>query len=132
MPRKLAWSKYGCIAYISKDNRNVIIQHLLCDPHNGRSKLSKEYVVDDIPQYHAEGDLVHVSWSHSGNDLAVIDRLGRISICSIYQNIMNRMAVVRRCTVDPEDDLGAIVGLTWLHLADQVLRLQIHPGRANA
>lgn len=125
MSRKLSWSKIGCISYISSDARKVILQHLLRDPINGRWELSKENVVDDISRWHGQIDLVHLSWSHTGNELAIVDRLGRTSIFGVYVAI-NRINVSRRCTVDPEDDLGAVVGLMWLHAEKIVRRLVGH------
>ena len=65
--------------------------------------------------YHGQTDLTHLSWDHTSNLLAIVDACGRISICLVYVAI-NRMSVLRRCTIDAEDDLGSIVGLIWLHI----------------
>lgn len=112
--RKITWSKGGCIAYISGDNCNIILKHLICDSYDGQWKLSKGYSLDDLPPVHDGGDIVHLSWSHSGSELAVVDLLGRISVFSIFIT-MNRLNSSRRCILDPEDHLGAVVGLMWLH-----------------
>lgn len=70
--------------------------------------------MDENLRYHGNIDLVHLSWSHTGNELAIVDRLGRISIYTLSVAI-NRFNISRRCNVDSEDDLGAVVGMTWLY-----------------
>ena len=77
--------------------------------------MSKEYLVDGVATAHSEHQLVHLSWSHHGNELAIVDVFGQISIYSVFIAI-NRLSLYRRCVFDPEDHLSAIIGLTWLHL----------------
>ena len=112
--RRVDWSKSGAIAYISSDGYSVILQHLLCDPQDGQWKLSQQYVIDDAFTIQHQVDLVHVSWDHGGNVLAIIDAQGRMSIYAAFFTL-NRMTIIRRCALDPEDDLGAVIGLMWLH-----------------
>ena len=115
LARKLVWSKNGCIAYVTRDGCSVVVRNLMCDSSNGQWRLSKEYLVDNVATTHNEQHIVHLSWSHYGTDLAVVDAFGRISIYSMFMAI-NRLSLYRRCVSDPEDNLSAVVGVTWLHI----------------
>lgn len=87
----------------------------MCDSSNGQWRMSKEYPVDGVVTAHSGHQLVHLSWSHHGNELAIIDAFGQISIYSVFIAI-NRLSLYRRCVPDPEDHLSAVIGMTWLHL----------------
>lgn len=113
--QKLVWSRNGCIAYITRDGCNVVVRNLMCDSSNGQWRMSKEYPVDGVVTAHSGHQLVHLSWSHHGNELAIIDAFGQISIYSVFIAI-NRLSLYRRCVPDPEDHLSAVIGMTWLHL----------------
>lgn len=63
---------------------------------------------------HGDQQLAHLSWNHTGYDLAVVDVLGQISIFTLV-TALNRLSLVRRCAVDPEDNLNAVIGLNWLN-----------------
>ncbi|KAL9604464.1 MAG: hypothetical protein Q9219_000429 [cf. Caloplaca sp. 3 TL-2023] len=58
--------------------------------------------------------LKHLSWNHSGTELAVIDTLGDLSIFSLLITV-NFCHVSRRCALGAEDNLSAVVGLMWLN-----------------
>lgn len=76
--------------------------------------MSREHLIEDAT--HHDRELVHLSWSHMGNELAIVDICGRISIYFVLQlPSINRLAVTRRCVSDPEDNLSAVIGLMWLH-----------------
>ncbi len=71
--------------------------------------------------------LKHLSWSHSGTELAVTDILGNISVFSLAIAI-NHCTVSRRCALGAEDNLSAIVGLSWLNQDRSVsIIIQAHP-----
>ena len=124
-PRKVAWSKLGCIAYITQGGQGVNIRNLLCRADDGKWTLSGDYPLNQISSVHEQPSLVHLSWNQTGSELAVVDIFGRISVFSILI-AMNRFAVSRSCVVDQEDDLGAIVGLFWLNI-DRPVRSLYHP-----
>lgn len=107
--------------HISVDSCDVILQHLLCDPSNGQWGLSKQYVLDEVRNIHREGELVHLFWNHTGNELAVFDISGRMSIYAVMVTT-NRVSALRRCSVDPEDSLGAVIGAMWLHTDRMTVR----------
>ena len=68
---------------------------------------------------HSDNQLVHLCWNHSGAELAVVDIFGRTSVFMIT-NALNRIAAVRRCATDPEDNISALIGLMWLHTEKSV------------
>ena len=117
--RKVAWSKTGAIAYVTADGHQVILQHLLCDPESGEWQLSKPTFIDDVAATHQQATIVHLSWDHPSDYLAVVDSFGRTSIYTCLY-ALNCVTVRRKGTFDPEDDLGSIVGLTWLQTDRQV------------
>lgn len=114
--RQVAWSRHGAIASLTADKRGVALQHLTCDPQSGQWRLSKAYIVDDVAAAHGDVDLVHLSWDHNGNFLAVCDIEGRISIYILptLNLVINRLMAFRRGGLDPKDDLSAVAGLAWL------------------
>lgn len=118
----MAWSKLGCIAYITYGGQGVSIRNLLCRPEDGKWTLSGDYPLNQFSSVHEQQTLVHLSWNQTGSELAVVDICGRISIFSILI-AMNRFAVSRSCVLDQEDDMGAIVGLSWLNLDRPVASL---------
>lgn len=87
----------------------------MCDSSDGQWRMSKERLIDGVTTAHSEHQLVHLSWSHYGNELAIVDGYGQISIYSIIIAI-NRLSLHQRHVLDPEDHLNTVVGLTWLHL----------------
>ena len=87
----------------------------MCDTSDGLWRMSKEHLVDGVATAHSEHQILHLSWSHYGNELAIVDAFGQISIYNVFIAI-NRLSLYRRCAPDPEDHLSAVIGLTWLHL----------------
>ncbi|KAL8709289.1 MAG: hypothetical protein Q9225_007469 [Loekoesia sp. 1 TL-2023] len=112
--QKAAWSNQGCIANISSDGYGVTLRNLLCDPATGLWGLSDGDEAKIISLVHNGHPLKHLSWSHSGTELAVTDILGNISVFSLLIAI-NRCTVSRRCVLGAEDNLSTIVGLMWLN-----------------
>ena len=86
----------------------------MCNPKDGQWILGEEYNADAVSAVHSENKIVHLSWNHTGNDLAVFDLYGQISVFTIVI-ALNRLTVLRRCLSDPEDNLGALVGYMWLN-----------------
>lgn len=129
--RRIAWSNNGCIAYISRDGFDVNLRHLHCSPKDGQWKLSEEYREIAVSRVHNRHKIIHLSWNHAGRDpphvdiceLAIVDVFGQISIFTVQAPITSRLNVSRRCASDPEDHLGAVVGLSWLNI-DQKVYLQ--------
>ena len=76
--------------------------------------MSKETIIDDVSNLHNQHQIAHLSWGHAGTELAVIDVFGQISLYSIFMTI-NRIATMRKCTFDPEDNLSAVISMMWLY-----------------
>ncbi|KAL8781895.1 MAG: hypothetical protein Q9194_000088 [Teloschistes cf. exilis] len=112
--QRIAWSNQGCIASIAENGCHVILRNLNCDPLTGLWRLSQGEDAKVVSTIHAAHALKHLSWNHSGTELAVTDIFGSLSIFSVSVAI-NRCTVTKRCAVDAEDNLNAIVGLAWLH-----------------
>ena len=74
---------------------------------------------------HSDHRIVHLSWNHTANELAIVDIFGQISIYVVLI-VINRIHCARRCVVDPEDNLNAVVGLTWLN-TDRMVYIQLSP-----
>jgi mediator of RNA polymerase II transcription subunit 16 len=112
--RKIAWSRFGCIAYISQNSTRVNVRHLHCQPSDGRWVLSEETPLNQITEAHGGHTLVHLCWNEAGSELAVADSSGRVSICSI-PIALNSVNGARPAILDTEDDGGQIVGMMWLN-----------------
>ncbi|KAE8549529.1 hypothetical protein EYB25_008051 [Talaromyces marneffei] len=112
--RKIAWSRLGCIAYISQDGLQVIVRHLACSPTDGKWALTEEYPQNQIAQLHLGQQLLHLCWNETGSDLAVLDASGRISILSIPA-ALNNLGISRQTVVDPPDDGAQVVGMMWMN-----------------
>ena len=117
--RKVAWSKSGCIAYMTQEGRSVNLQHLACSPQDGQWGLGTPHTAETVSTMHSDHQLVHLCWNHSGMELAIVDVFGRISIFMIT-SALNRIAAIRRCVLDPEDNTSAVIGLMWLHTEKSV------------
>ncbi|KAK2754263.1 mediator complex subunit [Arachnomyces sp. PD_36] len=113
--RKIAWSKLGCIAYISQDNLAVYIRHLRCRPDDGKWVLSDDTLLNQVADTHGGCPLLHLSWNEAGSELAVADSAGRISVFPVSM-AMNSFGCSRNAMMDPDDDGNQVVGMLWLNV----------------
>ncbi|CAK45284.1 uncharacterized protein An08g02480 [Aspergillus niger] len=111
--QKIAWSKLGCIAYISQDSLRVKVRHLQCRPSDGKWVLSDETPLMPITEAHGGHALTHLSWNEAGSDLAVVDVTGRVSVYHI-PFALNSVNGLRQPAFSP-DDGSQIVGMMWLN-----------------
>ncbi|OKL60129.1 Mediator of RNA polymerase II transcription subunit 16 [Talaromyces atroroseus] len=126
--KKIAWSKLGCIAYISQDGLQVMVRHLVCKPADGKWTLGDEHPQSQIAQLHVGQQLAHLCWNEMGNDLAVLDVSGRISVFSI-STTLNNIAVNRQPMLDQPEDGAQVVGMMWMNANRAVRPLCLDPGR---
>ncbi|KKK26961.1 mediator of RNA polymerase II transcription subunit 16 [Aspergillus rambellii] len=112
--QKIAWSKLGCIAYISQDSSRVNVRHLQCRPSDGKWVLSDETPLPQVAEAHNGHTIVHLSWNEPGSEIAVVDSSGRVSIYSI-PFALNGVNGIRQAAFDPDDDGAQIVGMMWLN-----------------
>ncbi|KAF2266920.1 hypothetical protein CC78DRAFT_566632 [Lojkania enalia] len=110
--QKIAWSKNGCVAYITPDGYAVNLRVFSRDLSTGKWDLSADTPLE-LPQTQDEFQYVHVSWSHLGNDLAVADAAGHVMIFSCAM-ALDRMTFIRADITQPEAEMDAVVGMHWL------------------
>ncbi|RAR11277.1 mediator of rna polymerase ii transcription subunit 16 [Stemphylium lycopersici] len=112
--QKISWSKNGCVAYISPDGYSVSLKIFSRDPETGKWDLGRNVPLD-LPQGRDVFPLTHLSWSHLGNDLAVMDEAGRVMVFSCAM-ALDRMHFTRAEVAHPESEVDAVVAryvLTW-------------------
>jgi mediator of RNA polymerase II transcription subunit 16, fungi type len=110
--RKIAWSKSGCVAYITPDGYAVNLRVFSRDPATGKWDLSEDAQLE-IPHGHDDFPYVHLSWSHLGQDLAVVDAAGHVLLFS-PQMVLDKMGLQRVDPSHPEAEMDAVVGMHWL------------------
>ena len=110
--RKIAWSKNGCVAYISPDGASVYLRVFSRDSTTGKWDLGDDILLE-IPSEHDTAPYVHMSFSHLGNDLAVMNTTGHVIIFSC-QMTLDRMSFAKVDLSQPEVDIDAVVGIHWL------------------
>ncbi|KAF3051430.1 mediator complex subunit [Didymella keratinophila] len=109
--QKITWSKNGCVAYITPDGAEVHLKVFSRD-ETGKWDLDKDVTLD-IPQGHEHFPFVHLSWSHLGNDLVVVDAAGRVLNFSCAM-ALDRMPYIKTELAHPEAEADGVVGLHWL------------------
>ncbi|MCJ1479591.1 mediator complex subunit [Lambiella insularis] len=115
---KIAWSKMGCIAYITADGKELHVAtlrhrndhntwdlHLHADPTLG----------EHIAKIYKGRELANLSWNPSGLELVVADVYGRLSVCTTVI-ATNRLMVSKVWLSEPENHFNAMVGSTWLNV----------------
>lgn len=110
--RKIAWSKNGCVAYITPDGAAVRLKVFSRDIKTGKWGLGKDVPLD-IPQGREHFPFVHLSWSHLGNDFVVVDAAGRVLNFSCAM-ALDRMQYFKAELAHPEAEADGVVGLYWL------------------
>ncbi|KAI9775375.1 MAG: mediator complex subunit [Candelina submexicana] len=113
--RRIAWSRLGCIAYTSRDGLDLTMRNLYCNSEDGKWALSEPYPVTRSAFVHEGHQIVHLLWSTTGSELAVVDLF----------------APIRLASVDTDDELSAVVGLYWLNHERQV-QLIFVPAKCKA
>lgn len=117
--RKVAWSRLGCVAYISPDGVRVNVRHLQCRSLDGKWQLSEHSSLAAVTETHGGSQLTHLCWNETGSELAVVDCLGRVSIYSLSM-ALNCVTGLRQASFDSGDDSSQIVGMMWLNTSRSV------------
>ncbi|KAF2995834.1 mediator complex subunit [Curvularia kusanoi] len=110
--QKIAWSKNGCVAYITPGGAAVHLKVFSRDIETGEWDLGKDVALD-IPQGREQFPFVHLSWSHLGNDIVVVDSAGRVLNFSCAM-ALDRMQYFKAELAHPEAEADGVVGLHWL------------------
>ncbi|KAJ4296833.1 Mediator of RNA polymerase II transcription subunit 16 [Kalmusia sp. IMI 367209] len=109
---RISWSKNGCIAYITPDSLGINLRVFSRDASTGKWDLGTDVQLD-LPQTHDEFHFVHLSWSHLGNDLAVVDSAGHVMIFSCAM-VLDRMNFMKTELAQPDTEMDAVAGMHWL------------------
>ena len=110
--QRIAWSTNGCVAYITPDRYSVKLRVFARDPETGAWDLGKESTLE-LPAGHESFQIAHLSCSHLGNDMAVVDDAGHVLIFSCHMAV-DRVSYSRTEAVQPEAEMDAVVGMHWL------------------
>lgn len=113
------------MAYIAPDGHAINLRAFSRDPVTGKWDLGKEALLE-IPHGHYDHPFVHVSWSHLGHDLAVVDAAGHVLLFS-PQSALDRMVSARVEVAHPEPEWDAVVGMHWLALLPYEQKVCPHP-----
>ena len=110
--RKIAWSKSGCVANITPDGNGINLRVFSRDPITGKWDLGKETALD-VPHALDSLPFVHLSWSHLGNDLAIMNAAGHVMIYSCAM-VLDRMTLMRADSIPQDAEMDSVVGMHWL------------------
>ncbi|KAI8936364.1 hypothetical protein NX059_006776 [Plenodomus lindquistii] len=110
--QRITWSKNGCVAYISPDGYSVRLKVFSRDPVTGKWDLGKDVPLE-FPPGRDIYPLVHLSWSHLGNDLAIADEAGRVMVFSCAM-ALDRLQYIPVELAHPESEADCVVGMHWL------------------
>ncbi|KAK8250509.1 mediator complex, subunit Med16 [Phyllosticta capitalensis] len=121
--QKIAWSKSGCVANITRHGRGVNLRAFQRDSSTGKWVFGDESPLE-IPSPHDDYPLVHLSWGHLGVDLTVIDAAGRVLIFTATQAV-DRLKLARDNVTDQENEHSAVVGLHWLPVSPQQAKYHV-------
>ena len=107
--QKIAWSEVGTIATIGADAISVIVQ-VYTQAADGNFGLSPATSID--VSFHQGAEIVHVQFSQQGLELAVVDRLGQITIHNAGQGVnrMIRTAARDSTSLLPNDP---VIAMKW-------------------
>ena len=100
------------MAYITPDGYGVNLKVFSRDQSTGTWDLGKDVPLE-IPHHRDEYPYVHLSWSHLGNDIAIMDAAGHVIIFSCAM-ALDRMTYMRADTIQPEAEMDSVVGMHWL------------------
>jgi mediator of RNA polymerase II transcription subunit 16 len=108
----MAWSKSGCVAYIAPGGKAVHLRVFSRDSSTGKWDLGADSLIE-IPPGHSDYPFVHISWSHLGNDLAIVNSAGHLMVFTCAM-ALDRMSFTKLEPGPPETDSDAVVGMHWL------------------
>jgi mediator of RNA polymerase II transcription subunit 16 len=110
----MAWSKNGCLAYIAPGSKSVNLRVFSRDSSTGEWGLATDKPID-IPPGHNDYPFVHISWSHLGNDLAIVNSAGHVMVfsCAMVLDRMS-MATLRLEHGATDQDSDRVIGMHWL------------------
>lgn len=118
---RIAWSRQGHIARITDDSTSVHTRLQRFNVKSSQWELSNPRALDV-----AFDDAVSLAWSHTGNDLAVVDKQGRLYLfsCSPINYCHDQLVVSRDGRTEDLGPFSRCVGLYWFNQVrpDKVLK----------
>jgi hypothetical protein len=122
LSRRIAWSRLGGVAYISSDSSEVRFRCLKFQSKVAKWDLSKDYSIVQRPATDENHAFVHLEWSQTGIDLAVVDAVGKVSVFTPSTTAINHSTAAPIATIDHYSELDRAVGMSWLNPDRQVGR----------
>lgn len=113
------------MAYITPDGAAVHLKVFSRDVETGKWDLGNDVPLE-VPQGRDNFPFVHLSWSHLGNDLAVMDAAGRMLIFSCAM-ALDRMQYIKAELAHPEAEVDGVVGLHWLAIYPYEQKVRSNP-----
>ncbi|KAF1984807.1 hypothetical protein K402DRAFT_395496 [Aulographum hederae CBS 113979] len=120
----ICWSRSGNIAAITPDGHRVNLYHFIHNPSKREWEVSEPAPLAlTLPIFPNEPHIRHVSWSPMGNDLAVVDSSGRITIHASHMATVEKMVMIKDFSSDLNDEMNSVVGLYWLPMYPHMTKL---------
>jgi len=120
--QKIAWSEVGTIASIGSDAVSVIVQ-VYTQAADGSFGLSPATSID--VSFHQGVEIVHVQFSQQGLELAVVDKLGQITIHNAGQGV-NRMIRTAARDSTPLSANDPVIAMEWQAADCPVSRISVY------
>lgn len=118
--QRVSWSRLGCVASISSDSESVGVQCLRLKRQTATWELSANYSLEFSADDATARSWTHLCWSGTGNDLAIFDTKGRVSIFAMSTaSAVNRFQDLNVPNPDHRDELSQTVGTFWLPVSDR-------------
>lgn len=70
----------------------------------------------DLPLFQRGQAIVHIAWSHTGTDLAVVDSWGGLFLFVSVLGQLNRLNFAGKYTPEQISVSSVVVGLEWLNI----------------
>ncbi|KAK9242922.1 mediator complex, subunit Med16 [Lipomyces tetrasporus] len=122
----VAWSKVGLIAFAPKPAADdparaskVYTSYIHCTDGE-HWDIAKPQLLEDVNRIHGNAQIVHLSWSFFGVELACIDANGRVSIF-FHNGLLNHLTCVYQSPSSVDGIAAGIVGFRWLNMNKPVL-----------
>lgn len=112
--RTVAWSRMGLVVAVNSSGFGLELHNIRCHPDDGSWDLSESSPIQQLNTNIEGGPFQHLSFSPTGNELAIIDAVGRISMVLIASAI-NKPHMIRPAGKDQVDHLHALAGCHWLN-----------------
>ena len=109
--QKVAWSKSGCVANITSQGHSVTLQVCVRDaPH--RAPTLSQPVSLDVGSHFEDDVIVHLCWSSSGTELAIVGASGRVAAYKTGSTV-DQMELIATYVHAAQEEQNAVVAIEW-------------------